>query len=71
MPITQAWINDQINALTIERDKARDKVNRAKNNFELCQQTADAAQEMLNEAYETLDRIDGCLLGLKEECDVT
>jgi len=67
--MTQAWIDRQIRTLSVERDKARDRVNSAKAEFEVMQKMTDEAHERLTAAFETLDRLDDCVAGLKEEYD--
>jgi len=69
MAITDAWIRSQIDALSRERERAKVKVYEAKSAFKKAQAEMDAAEERVGEAYELLDGLDDCIVGLRDELE--
>jgi hypothetical protein len=66
MAISKDWIDRQIYALSLERERAKVRISEARNAFEKAQKEVDEAQESYNIAFELLDRLDDCIAGLKD-----
>jgi len=69
MAITKGWIINQVNMLSMERDKAKAAVDELKTVLEKKQAEYDEAADALNVAFELLDRLDDCIAGLETELD--